>query len=130
MSSEMRTVLIADDEDALRALVRVTLDTGRFTILEARDGVEALALAREHKPDLVFLDWAMPGLSGLEVCRRLRADAITKNLTVVMLTARAQEFDRAAAMEVGVDAYITKPFSPLRLLDAVRDKLGAASLVS
>lgn len=130
MSSEMRTVLIADDEEALRALVRVTLDTGRFTILEASDGVEALALAREHRPDLVFLDWAMPGLSGLEVCRRLRADAITKDLTIVMLTARAQEFDRAAALEVGVDAYITKPFSPLRLLDAVRDKLGASSLVS
>ena len=129
MSSELRTVLIADDEEALRALVRVTLDTGRFAILEASNGLDALALARHHKPDLVFLDWAMPGLSGLEVCRRLRADDLTKHLTVVMLTARAQEFDRAAAMEVGVDAYITKPFSPLRLLDAVRDKLGADSLV-
>ncbi|MDO9356157.1 MAG: response regulator [Solirubrobacteraceae bacterium] len=130
MSSEKRTILIADDEDALRALVRVTLDTGRFEILEAANGVEALALAREHKPDLVFLDWAMPGLSGLEVCKRLRADDLTRDLMIVMLTARAQEFDRAAALDVGVDAYITKPFSPLRLLDAVRDKLGAASLVS
>jgi two-component system phosphate regulon response regulator PhoB len=130
MSSEKRTILIADDEDALRALVRVTLDTGRFEILEAANGVEALALAREHKPDLIFLDWAMPGLSGLEVCKRLRADDLTRDLMIVMLTARAQEFDRAAALDVGVDAYITKPFSPLRLLDAVRDKLGAASLVS
>lgn len=130
MSSETRTILIADDESALRALVRVTLDTGRFAIIEATDGVEALRLARETLPDLVFLDWAMPGLSGLEVCRQLRADPATRHLTIVMLTARAQEFDRAAAMDVGVDAYITKPFSPLRLLDAVRDKLGAASLVS
>lgn len=130
MSPETRTILIADDEAALRALVRVTLDTGRFAIIEATDGVEALRLARETKPDLVFLDWAMPGLSGLEVCRQLRADPATRGLTIVMLTARAQEFDRAAAMDVGVDAYITKPFSPLRLLDAVRDKLGAASLVS
>ena len=126
----MNTVLIADDEDALRTLVRVTLDTGRFRILEASDGVEALSLAREHKPDLIFLDWAMPGFSGLEVCRKLRADPATRDLTVVMLTARAQDFDRDAALEVGVDAYVTKPFSPLRLLDAVRDTLGPASLVS
>jgi two-component system phosphate regulon response regulator PhoB len=130
VTAEPRTILIADDEDALRALVRVTLDSGRFQIVEATDGVEALRLARQHRPDLLFLDWAMPGLSGLEVCRRLRADPATKGLTIVMLTARAQEFDRAAALEVGVDAYITKPFSPLRLLDAVRDKLGASALVS
>lgn len=130
MPADLRTILIADDEDALRALVRVTLDSGRFQIVEAVDGIEALRLARQHHPDLLFLDWAMPGLSGLEVCRRLRADPETKHLTIVMLTARAQEFDRAAAIEVGVDAYITKPFSPLRLLDAVRDKLGASALVS
>lgn len=126
----MNTVLIADDEEALRTLVRVTLDTGRFRILEASDGVQALELAREHKPDLMFLDWAMPGFSGIEVCRKLRADPATRDLTVVMLTARAQDFDRDAALQVGVDAYVTKPFSPLRLLDAVRDKLGPASLVS
>lgn len=126
----MNTVLIADDEEALRTLVRVTLDTGRFRILEASDGVQALELAREHKPDLMFLDWAMPGFSGIEVCRKLRADPATRDLTVVMLTARAQDFDREAALQVGVDAYVTKPFSPLRLLDAVRDKLGPASLVN
>lgn len=130
MTAEMRTILIADDEPALRSLVRVTLDTGRFTILEACDGTQALALAKAHLPDLMFLDWAMPGLSGLEVCRHLRADPATRALTVIMLTARAQGFDREAALEVGVDAYVTKPFSPVRLLDAVRDKLGAQSLVS
>lgn len=126
----MKKILIADDEPALRSLVRVTLDTGRFEIIEAADGVEALRLARRHLPDLMFLDWAMPGFSGVEVCRQLRADPATRHLTVVMLTARAQDFDRAAALEVGVDAYVTKPFSPLRLLDAVRDKLGASALVS
>lgn len=126
----MHTVLIADDEPALRALVRATLETGRFRILEASDGEEALAMARAHLPDLTFLDWAMPGLSGLEVARALRGDAATKDLTVIMLTARTQEFDREAALEVGVDAYVTKPFSPLRLLDAVRDELGPSSLVS
>jgi CheY-like chemotaxis protein len=72
----------------------------------------------------------MPGFSGIEVCRKLRADPATRDLTVVMLTARAQDFDREAALQVGVDAYVTKPFSPLRLLDAVRDKLGPASLVN
>lgn len=124
------TILIADDEPALRALVRATLDTGRFEILEASNGDEALALASEHLPDLTFLDWAMPQRSGLDVCKELRANPRTEKLTVIMLTARSQEFDRAAAVEVGVDAYVTKPFSPLRLLDAVRDTLGPASLAS
>lgn len=126
----MHTILIADDESTLRALVRATLETGRFTILEAADGEEALSLAREHRPDLTFLDWAMPGMSGLEVCRRLRAETETAALTIIMLTARTQDFDREAALQVGVDDYVTKPFSPLQLLDAVRDKLGPAALVS
>jgi len=127
-NADVAKVLIADDEEAMRALIRITLETGRFEIIEASDGASALALAREHHPDLVFLDWAMPAMSGLEVCKRLRADATTKDLLIVMLTARAQEFDRQGALEAGVNDYITKPFSPLQLLDKVRDALGPDSL--
>jgi two-component system phosphate regulon response regulator PhoB len=126
----MNTVLIADDEGALRSLVRVTLDTGRFRILEAVDGLQTHKHARAEQPDLIFLDWSMPGMSGIEVCRALRADPRTAGLTVVMLTGRADDFDREAALQVGVDAYVTKPFSPVRLLDAVRDKLGPGALVT
>lgn len=126
----MHTILIADDEAALRSLVRATLETGRFEILEAADGDEALALATEHLPDLTFLDWAMPQRSGLDVCKELRANPRTAGLNVIMLTARSQDFDREAALEHGVNAYVTKPFSPLRLLDAVRDQLGPAALAS
>jgi two-component system phosphate regulon response regulator PhoB len=120
----MPKILIADDEDAMRSLVRITLETGRCEILEAADGGVALELAREHLPDLVFLDWAMPVMSGVEVCERLRADPRTRSLPIVMLTARAQQFDRRGAFAAGVDDYITKPFSPLQLLDKVRETLG------
>jgi two-component system phosphate regulon response regulator PhoB len=125
----MTKVLIADDEEAMRTLVRITLGPGEFELLEADDGATALALAREHRPDLFLLDWAMPVMSGLEVCQRLRADATTRDLRIVMLTARAQAFDRRAAEEAGVDDYITKPFSPLQLLDKVRDALGPGVFV-
>jgi two-component system phosphate regulon response regulator PhoB len=124
----MPKVLIADDEEAMRTLVRITLGTGQFELIEATDGATALALAREHHPDLFLLDWAMPVMSGLEVCQKLRADAITRDLRIVMLTARAQAFDKTAALEAGVDDYITKPFSPLELLEKVRDALGPGVL--
>jgi two-component system phosphate regulon response regulator PhoB len=125
----MAKVLIADDEEAMRALVRITLGPGDLEVLEAVDGGTALALAREHRPDLFLLDWAMPVMSGLEICHRLRADPTTRDLRIVMLTARAQAFDRRAAEEAGVDDYITKPFSPLQLLDKVRDALGPGVFV-
>jgi two-component system phosphate regulon response regulator PhoB len=125
----MPKVLIADDEEAMRTLVRITLGTGQFELIEATDGATALSLAREHHPDLFLLDWAMPVMSGLEVCQKLRADATTRDLRIVMLTARAQAFDKKAALEAGVDDYITKPFSPLELLDKVREALGPGVLV-
>lgn len=124
----MAKVLIADDEEAMRTLVRITLETGRFEIIEASDGASALTLARQHRPDLLFLDWAMPAMSGLEVCKRLRADPTTQDLRIVMLTARARPFDRMGALQAGVNDYITKPFSPLQLLDKVREALGPGAL--
>ena len=125
----MTKVLIADDEPSMRALVRLTLESHRFEILEAEDGERALELARRELPDLLFLDWTMPGISGLDVCRQLREEPATAELRVVMLTARTQDFDRLAATAVGVDDYITKPFSPLRLLEKVHETLGPEALL-
>ena len=123
------TILIADDEAALRMLVRATLDTGHLRILEASDGEEALRLAREEQPDLVLLDWSMPGLTGLEVAEALHTDPETTDLAIVMLTARALPFDQEAAREVGVIHYMTKPFSPRALLDLVRQRFGPEALI-
>jgi DNA-binding response OmpR family regulator len=117
-------LLIADDEPGVRALVRMTLEVDSFEILEARDGEEALALAREHLPDLMFLDVAMPHLSGVDVCRELKGDPATASIPVVMLTAKAQEADREDGLAAGADDYFTKPFSPVSLLTKVTQILG------
>jgi DNA-binding response OmpR family regulator len=122
-------VLIADDQANMRQLVRLTLETGRFEIFEAPDGDAALEVARREQPDLVFLDWTMPGLPGVEVCRALRDDPAHDGMRIVMLTARSQSEDRAVAHEMGVDDYITKPFSPIELLEKVRDVLGPEALL-
>jgi DNA-binding response OmpR family regulator len=120
----MRKLMIADDEAGVRSLVRMTLDTGDYEIIEAADGEEALALAREHRPELLLLDAMMPKRSGFDVCRELKEDRETNGTTVVMLTARAQEADRDRGTAAGADDYFTKPFSPLALLEKVEEVLG------
>jgi len=125
----MAKVLIADDQPNMRQLVRLTLETGQFEILEAPDGDAALEVARAERPDLLFLDWTMPGMAGVDVCRALRDDPDTADIRIVMLTARSQDSDRAHAEEAGADDYITKPFSPIELLEKVRDVLGPDALL-
>jgi two-component system, OmpR family, phosphate regulon response regulator PhoB len=120
----MRTLLIAEDEQGIRALVKMTLARNEYEILEAVDGEEALALAREHRPELILLDVMMPGLSGFEVCRALKDDPITAQATVVMLSARTQEADREQGMASGADDYFTKPFSPIALLRKIDEVYG------
>ncbi len=112
-------LLIADDEPSVRALVHLTLEGEDDTILEAADGVEALEVARAWTPDLILLDIMMPRLDGVEVCRRLKSDPSTSGMVIVMLTAQAQERDRDRGYQAGADGYLTKPFSPLALLDMV-----------
>jgi CheY-like chemotaxis protein len=112
-------LLIADDEPAVRALVRVTLEDDDYRILEAGDGVEALEKVRAESPSLVLLDIMMPGMNGLEVCRIIKSDPTTSGTVVVMLTAQAQQRDRDRGLAAGADVYFTKPFSPLALLDLV-----------
>ena len=125
----MPKVLIADDQPNMRRLVRLTLESGHFEIFEAGDGDTALEVARREQPDLMFLDWTMPGMPGVEVCRRLRDDAGTAGIRIVMLTARSQPADRHIAAAMGADDYITKPFSPIALLEKVRDVLGPEALL-
>jgi two-component system phosphate regulon response regulator PhoB len=125
----MAKVLIADDQPNMRQLVRLTLESGHFEILEAPDGERALEVARAERPDLLFLDWTMPGLAGVEVCRALREDPATAGIRIVMLTARSQDSDREHAEAMGADDYITKPFSPIELLEKVRDVLGPEALL-
>lgn len=124
----MRSLLIADDDDAVRALVRMTLESESYEILEASNGDDALRFARERGPDLVLLDVMMPGLSGLDVCRALKSDPATAGIVCVMLTARAQDADREEAAEAGADDYLTKPFSPLALMRNVDDALADGDL--
>jgi CheY-like chemotaxis protein len=125
----MAKILIAEDDPTVRALIQMTLDSGVTEILEVEDGKAALTVAYEQLPELIFLDWSMPGSDGLAVCRALRNEPRTADIKIVMLTARADEEDRVEAFEAGADDYITKPFSPVQLLDKVIEVLGADALI-
>jgi two-component system phosphate regulon response regulator PhoB len=115
----MNKLLIADDEPGVRSLVRMTLESDAYEILEASNGDEALMLALEHRPELILLDVSMPGLSGLQVCRILKENPSTSAISVVMLTSRSQDIDRTWGKSAGADEYFTKPFSPVALLRKV-----------
>jgi CheY-like chemotaxis protein len=120
-----KKILLADDEEPVRALVAATLMAdGRYLLLEAENGEQALEIARTEKPDLIFLDILMPLMDGLEVCRRLKTDPETRGLTIIMLTALAQEADMERGREAGADGYFTKPFSPTALLQKAEEVLG------
>jgi DNA-binding response OmpR family regulator len=124
----MATVLVADDEAPIVELVRFTLEDPQVQVVEAFDGATALDLARRTRPDLALLDVHMPDLSGLEVCRRLRQSPECAHTRIVMLTAAGQAHDRARGLAAGADHYLTKPFSPLLLLNLVRSLVPEASV--
>jgi two-component system, OmpR family, phosphate regulon response regulator PhoB len=122
----LQKLLIVDDEEGVRALVRMTLNTNEYQILEASDGSQALGLARDHHPDLVLLDVMLPDLSGIDICRELKGDPDMASTTIVMLTAKAQSSDYGEAEDAGADGYFTKPFSPIALIQKVESVLGGA----
>ena len=122
----MRKVLIADDETNIRDILDFSLHAEGFEAIGARSGDEAFTLAVSEQPDLVILDVMMPGTSGIETCRLLKNDRRTRHLPVILLTARTSGDDRAAGEEAGADAYITKPFSPHRVIATVERLLGIA----
>ncbi len=108
----MSTILVADDEESLRLLIRTTLEGPECTILEASDGTTALEMVRRELPDLIVLDWMMPGKDGLEVARELRADPHTASIAILMLTAMGQERDRQKGLAAGVQAFLVMAFQP------------------
>ena len=118
------TVLIADDEPSMRLLVRATIESDQFEVLEAGDGEEAWNMIREHKPSVVLLDVQMPGRTGLEVLALIRSDPSLSATRVIMLTAKALKADMELGLTAGADLYLTKPFSPLDLLTRVDEALG------
>ncbi len=122
----MKKILIVDDQSEVRELVEVTLRIGPYEILQASSGDEALTITRSERPDLVLLDVMMPDSSvdGFEVCRQIKSDPATRNITVVMITARGQEADLEIGKQAGADDYFTKPFSPLQLMNKVEEILG------
>ena len=113
-------ILVVEDEDALATLLQYNLDKEGYRVSIAADGEEALVLASEHQPDLVVLDWMLPKVSGIEVCRRLRARPETRNVPILMLTARGEESDRVRGLDTGADDYIVKPFSMTELSARIR----------
>jgi two-component system phosphate regulon response regulator PhoB len=113
-------VLVVEDEDALSALLQYNLDKEGYQVTVAADGEEALVVVDEAQPDLIVLDWMLPQVSGVEVCRRLRARPETRNMPIIMLTARGEETDRIRGLDTGADDYIVKPFSMSELAARIR----------
>lgn len=109
-------ILLIEDDVNLTELVRYNLERDGFETALSADGEEGLMMAIERPPDLVLLDWMLPNLSGIEICRRLRRNAETANVPIIMLTARTEEGDRVRGLEIGADDYVVKPFSPRELI--------------
>ncbi|GAB4145501.1 MAG: hypothetical protein Fur0037_13430 [Planctomycetota bacterium] len=118
-----RTVLVVDDEPFICRSLSFVLGKDNYRVLEARDGEEALSVIRKEKPDLVFLDVMMPKINGFEVTRAVRADPDLRGVRIILLTAKGQESDRESGREAGADDYMTKPFSPTRILERARQIL-------
>jgi DNA-binding response OmpR family regulator len=121
---EQPVVLAADDDDDILELVAFRLGRSGYTVIRAHDGEEALALARAERPDLAVLDVMMPKLDGFELTRRLRADEATREIPIILLTARAQDADLEEGFAAGADDYLRKPFSPQELRTRVQAMLG------
>ena len=126
----MPTILVVDDEPTIRVLVRAVLEGTGYRVLEAADGPSALQMAQSRRPDLVLLDIALPRLSGLEVCRRLKEDAATAATPVLLLSGLVQQTERRAAEGVGAQGFIAKPFSPATLVERIDDALHRRAAVA
>ncbi|MBK1635649.1 phosphate regulon transcriptional regulator PhoB [Rhodovulum adriaticum] len=121
--SEQPIVLVVEDEPAQREVLAYNLEAEGFAVSRAESGDEALLLVDEVSPDLIVLDWMLPGVSGIEVCRQLKSRQETRNLPVIMLSARAEEVDRVRGLETGADDYVVKPYSVNELMARVRSQL-------
>lgn len=113
-------ILIVEDESAVREMIRFVLDQSGYDILEAGSSEEARVLLADHPPDLILMDWMLPGASGVEFTRELKQNDITKDIPIIILTARGEEDDKVRGLECGAEDYVTKPFSPRELVARVK----------
>ncbi|WCR11123.1 phosphate regulon transcriptional regulator PhoB [Paracoccus stylophorae] len=123
MADHAPCVLVVEDEGAQREILRYNLESEGFGVVLADNGEDALLLAREEVPDLIVLDWMLPRVPGIEVCRRIKADAGLRDIPVIMLSARGEEADRVRGLETGADDYVVKPFSVVELIARLRTQL-------
>jgi two-component system phosphate regulon response regulator PhoB len=119
-------ILVADDEPNQLELLTFNLVQADYEVIRAEDGQQALDMIEEHRPDLAIIDWMMPQMSGIDVCRTLRARSETKHLPIIILSARGEEGDRTLGLDIGADDYISKPFSPREMISRVRALLRRA----
>lgn len=119
-------ILVADDEPNQLELLTYNLVQADYDVIRAEDGQQALDMIEEHRPDLAIIDWMMPQMSGIDVCRTLRARPETKRLPIIILSARGEEGDRTLGLDIGADDYISKPFSPREMISRVRALLRRA----
>ncbi|WP_053979763.1 phosphate regulon transcriptional regulator PhoB [Marinagarivorans algicola] len=125
-----KTILIVDDEAPIRDMLRVALEMAEYNCLEAEDAQNAHAIIIDQKPDLIILDWMMPGTSGMELARRLKRDQLTSEIPIIMLTAKGEEDNKIQGLEAGADDYITKPFSPRELVARLKAVLRRTDTLS
>lgn len=123
MGSQTPCVLVVEDESAQREVLKYNLEAEGFEVVLAENGDEALLLVQEESPDLIVLDWMLPNVSGIEVCRRIKADPATRQIPIIMLSARGDEGDRVRGLETGADDYVVKPFSVVELMARLRTQL-------
>ena len=116
-------VLVVEDESAQREILTYNLEAEGFQVVQAENGDEAMLLVEEEQPDLILLDWMLPNISGLEVCRRIKADPGKRRIPVIMLSARSEEVDRVRGVETGADDYMVKPYSVVELMARLRTQL-------
>ncbi|WP_136649602.1 phosphate regulon transcriptional regulator PhoB [Paracoccus aeridis] len=122
-SRQQPCVLVVEDEGAQREVLKYNLEAEGFQVILAENGDEALLLVQEENPDLIVLDWMLPNVSGIEVCRRVKADPETRQIPIIMLSARSEEGDRVRGLETGADDYVVKPYSVVELMARLRTQL-------
>ena len=125
-----KTILVVDDEAPIRDMLRVALEMAEYSVLEAGNAQQAHGIIIDQKPDLLLLDWMLPDISGIELARRLKRDEVTREVPIIMLTAKGEEDNKVQGLEVGADDYITKPFSPRELVARLKAVLRRADNLS
>lgn len=123
MSVDRPHVLLVEDEPAQREVLGYNFESEGFLVTKAENGDDALMFVSENAPDVIVLDWMLPGVSGIEICRRLKSRAETRNIPIIMLSARSEDVDRVRGLETGADDYVVKPYSVIELLARVRTQL-------